>query len=508
MVKRVILTGVLVLTMLAVPFQEILPRVMAAGGQADVTVDEAYDMLQSGKYLFLDVRSPEEYRLAHIEGAINMPVDKIEDQVHKLDKSKPILVYCKTGITAAFAADILAGYGFEVHNILGAIFEWGQKYKTTPHQYGGEARTVTMTWLKDQVYPLKMSFYSHETGAEGVIDMPYLGGEQPSYCPGDAMVMGFAPFVALKVQEIAEDLGIELGNVVIEATEGLKFRDGRPGLPMYVTYEIETESEGSADLIIEELRERIDFEKTFIAPPVWRSEKLGGILGVRAVLTGDNRATTIAGGGAVEHYAFDTPGIIDPRDAILAAGMACFSMMNVMLGPLFGVSVSDYKVDYTAYWETLDGVTWWNSIASKVYSTVGEGQTEMYNVVMHFNSLACPVGSSMGFPYNPASGGCGTGANEITEVANPVVPGLTDVGCMDATSSMVTGLCNSLPSLLVMFSEIPSSIPNLFGDLAWADITELCGAVCPVIMEPAGPACIMGCIGNLPAVLMILGGNK
>ena len=524
--KIIILTGVVVLSMLSLnikdvkafrgtpddfslsermPSQEILPKVMGPEGYGEVTVDEAYDLLQSGTCLFVDVRRPDEYKIAHIEGAVNLPLNMIEDLVHNLDKSKPIIVYCGIGRRAAEAAGILAGYGFEVYSILGAIFEWGQRYDTTPHQYSGEIRPMTVWWKKDQVYPLKMGFYSHTTGAKGEIDMPYLGGEQPSYCPGDALAMSFASFVALKVQMVAEDLDIELEKVVIEVTEGPTFKNGMVGLPLYVTYEIE--SDGCADLIIEELRERIDFEKMFKVPPVWSSEKQGGILGARAILTGDNMATTIAGGGVVEHYSFDTMGIIDPRDALMASVMACFGMMNVMIGPLFGVDIADYKADYTAFWETLDGVTWWNSLTNKIYTTIGKGQTEMYNDVMHFNSKLCPVGNNFGFASNPASQVCGAGANEITEVHNPVVPGLTDARFLEAVHSMAYGLFNSLPSLLVMFSDMPSSIPNLVGDLLWEDIGDF-GGVLGSAMPPIERMRYRDIIRNLSPVLMIMGGNK
>lgn len=524
--KMIILIGVVVLSMLSlnskdvnaftgtpddfslserIPSQEILPKAMAPEGYGEVTVDEAYDLLQSGNSLFLDVRRPEEYEIAHIEGAVNLPLNMIEDLVHNLDKSKPIIVYCKTGRRAAEAAGILAGYGFEVYNILGSIFEWGQRYDTTPHQYSGEIRPITMWWKKDQVYPLKMGFYSHTTGAEGEIDMPYIGGEQPSSCPFDSFAMSFASFVALKVQVVAEDLNIELENVMIEVTEGLTLKDGMVGLPLYVTYEIE--SDGCADLIIEELRERIDFEKMLKVPPVWSSEKLGGIMSARAILTGDNRVTTVAGGGAVEYYAFDTQGIIDPRDALMASAMACVSILNVMFCPLFGVDIVDYKTEYTAFWETLDGVTWWDTLKNKMYATIGKGQTEMYNDVLHFSSKLCPVGNSFGFISNPASQACGAGENEITEVHNPVVPGLTDARLLKAVHSMAYGLRKSLPSLLVLLSDLPSSIPNLVGDLLWEDIGDL-REVLGSAMPPMERMQYRDIIGNLSQALMIMGGNK
>lgn len=45
----------------------------------------------------IDVRTPEEYNLEHLEGSINMPLDYFEDYKQELKKYDNIIVYCNTG---------------------------------------------------------------------------------------------------------------------------------------------------------------------------------------------------------------------------------------------------------------------------------------------------------------------------------------------------------------------------------------------------------------------------
>ena len=66
-----------------------------------ITAKEAYDMMD-GDVIILDVRTEAEYEDTHIKGAINIPLDKIdENTLHEVDelesKEVIILVYCASG---------------------------------------------------------------------------------------------------------------------------------------------------------------------------------------------------------------------------------------------------------------------------------------------------------------------------------------------------------------------------------------------------------------------------
>lgn len=69
----------------------------------------------------LDVRTPYEYSLGHIDGFINIPVDNLRDNLNKLDKSKPIYVHCQSGLRSYIACRILSGNNFECYNLSGGF---------------------------------------------------------------------------------------------------------------------------------------------------------------------------------------------------------------------------------------------------------------------------------------------------------------------------------------------------------------------------------------------------
>lgn len=49
--------------------------------------------------VLVDVRTPDEYRTGHKEGALNIPADEVEQRAPQLlpDKNAVILLYCRTG---------------------------------------------------------------------------------------------------------------------------------------------------------------------------------------------------------------------------------------------------------------------------------------------------------------------------------------------------------------------------------------------------------------------------
>lgn len=67
--------------------------------------------------ILLDVRTPEEYNSGHIKGAINIPHETVIDNLHKIDSSKTILVYCGKGSRSAIAAQVLYKKGYDVYNM-------------------------------------------------------------------------------------------------------------------------------------------------------------------------------------------------------------------------------------------------------------------------------------------------------------------------------------------------------------------------------------------------------
>ena len=88
------------------------------------------DRKRSGELEFtlLDVRSPEEFQDGHLEGAISIPLEELEDHVWRLTRDDPILVYCGHGSKSLMAARMLDRMGFLVMAATGGLASYRGKY--------------------------------------------------------------------------------------------------------------------------------------------------------------------------------------------------------------------------------------------------------------------------------------------------------------------------------------------------------------------------------------------
>lgn len=92
-----------------------------AGKVAPATARE----LVAGGALLLDVRSPDEFAAAHLPGAMNVPVQVLEDRLAELGhKERPVVIYCASGIRSASAARLLKAAGFRDVHDLGGMRRW------------------------------------------------------------------------------------------------------------------------------------------------------------------------------------------------------------------------------------------------------------------------------------------------------------------------------------------------------------------------------------------------
>lgn len=90
---------------------------------SNITIDELLPMI--GKINIIDIRNGQSYNNQHIDGAINIPFEKLIVSPSKyLDINKKYFIYCRSGVTSKKACQILSNYGFKVINIIGGYEEW------------------------------------------------------------------------------------------------------------------------------------------------------------------------------------------------------------------------------------------------------------------------------------------------------------------------------------------------------------------------------------------------
>lgn len=73
-----------------------------------------YDQLVKQGALVLDVRTKAEYQSGHIRGSLNIPVDQLKNNLHRIpDKQRPIITCCASGMRSGSAEDILKSNGYK-----------------------------------------------------------------------------------------------------------------------------------------------------------------------------------------------------------------------------------------------------------------------------------------------------------------------------------------------------------------------------------------------------------
>lgn len=77
-------------------------------------IEEAYRRIKSGNCFLLDVRTEMEYNTVRIKSSVNIPLDKLYEQIQNIVKSKTecIIIYCATGSRVKRAIQILWNLGY------------------------------------------------------------------------------------------------------------------------------------------------------------------------------------------------------------------------------------------------------------------------------------------------------------------------------------------------------------------------------------------------------------
>ena len=91
---------------------------------------ELRDIEMENKFL-LDVRTPDEFSLGSLPGAVNIPLDELRDRLAELPKDKMIYTFCAVGLRGYLAYRILTQHGFDkVRNLSGGLKTY--RAATTP----------------------------------------------------------------------------------------------------------------------------------------------------------------------------------------------------------------------------------------------------------------------------------------------------------------------------------------------------------------------------------------
>lgn len=167
----------------------------------------------------LDVRTPGEYAEGIISGAknVNWNGGSFEQQVAKLDKSRPVFVYCLAGGRSGAAAKKLSKMGFkEVYDLDGGMMNWKRSKMPTES-----------TSTQKKSVGISMADYKHQLEGDKLVLVDF-------YAPWCGPCKKMAPFL----KEIAseEDSNMKLVKINADDNEELSTELQVASLPTLLLY--------------------------------------------------------------------------------------------------------------------------------------------------------------------------------------------------------------------------------------------------------------------------------
>ena len=135
----------------APPFSSAKDPVAIAGYVACNTLDGVMPVVtwrelaaaDRAEVCLVDVRTPEEYSLGTIDGAVNIPLDDLRRRLGEIDRDSDVIVFCAVGLRGYLAQRILLGRGYRrVRNLAGGYKTYSlatQKVEPVEGQPCGQA---------------------------------------------------------------------------------------------------------------------------------------------------------------------------------------------------------------------------------------------------------------------------------------------------------------------------------------------------------------------------------
>ena len=127
------------------------------------------------KVTLVDVRTPDEYSLGTIPGALNIPLDNLRERLPEIPQERPVWLFCGVGLRGYLASNILKGYGYkDVRNLIGGLktFNAATAKVQTPEGFDCKDKSETCS-------------FSSNSPTENIIKVDACGIQ----CPGPILKM-------------------------------------------------------------------------------------------------------------------------------------------------------------------------------------------------------------------------------------------------------------------------------------------------------------------------------
>lgn len=102
-------------------------------GESRVIHWDDIDGAKEGNSILIDVRTPSEFSMGYIEGAVNIPIDQFRERINEVPKDKRIVLYCQVGARGYFVERLLRQNGYtDIVNLSGGYKTYITAYEKLP----------------------------------------------------------------------------------------------------------------------------------------------------------------------------------------------------------------------------------------------------------------------------------------------------------------------------------------------------------------------------------------
>jgi rhodanese-related sulfurtransferase len=82
------------------------------------------ELVRAGDARLIDVRQPEEWEAARIEGAVHIVLEEVTARAPEIPRDAAVVFACRGGNRSAMVADAFRGDGYDAYNMAGGVRAW------------------------------------------------------------------------------------------------------------------------------------------------------------------------------------------------------------------------------------------------------------------------------------------------------------------------------------------------------------------------------------------------
>lgn len=121
--------------------------------EKEINKEELENFIKNGVTI-IDVRSKQEYKEGHLNGAISIPEYEIKEKIKNIIKNKDekILVYCSSGLRSKHAQEELINLGYKnVYNLKdGIVCYWDFLFAMLKYVWQNVKQNMEEIWIVDK----------------------------------------------------------------------------------------------------------------------------------------------------------------------------------------------------------------------------------------------------------------------------------------------------------------------------------------------------------------------